>query len=167
MRKELFTSICNALGSIKGDVAIAHIDLWNQNVEYLEQEEAWDTPAVFVEFAPITWEEVQDGHFRSDVTVNLHVVTRWEGSTASGSAYQEGSLKVFDLLQYINLALHELSGETFHSMRRVSSITNHNHEEILENIEVYRVRGVDTFVRDYEDAVSPETGSGSGGGTAE
>ena len=52
MRKEIYRAICAALQDIDG-TPVKHVDLWNHNVEFIEQEEAWDRPAVFVEFAPI------------------------------------------------------------------------------------------------------------------
>ena len=34
---------------------IKHIDLWNQNVMFIDEDEAWARPAVFIEFGEITW----------------------------------------------------------------------------------------------------------------
>lgn len=47
MRKELYRLLCSELKAID---LIKHIDLWNHNVEFIEQEENWERPAVFVEF---------------------------------------------------------------------------------------------------------------------
>lgn len=52
MRKELYRMLCRELKAID---LIKHIDLWNHNVEFIEQEENWERPAVFVEFCPIQW----------------------------------------------------------------------------------------------------------------
>lgn len=46
MRKELYRMLCRELKAID---LIKHIDLWNHNVEFIEQEENWERPAVFVE----------------------------------------------------------------------------------------------------------------------
>ena len=51
MRKELFNAIKAKLASDVPEVQ--HIDLWNHNVEFVEQEEGWARPAVFVEFGKI------------------------------------------------------------------------------------------------------------------
>lgn len=53
MRKELFNAIKAKLASDVPEVQ--HIDLWNHNVEFVEQEEGWARPAVFVEFGKIEW----------------------------------------------------------------------------------------------------------------
>lgn len=111
------------------ETAIKHIDLWNRNVEFIEQEAAWQRPAVFVEFAPIRWEAIVTGvEYRADVAVNLHVVTDWDGGEGIGE---------FRLPDIIHEALAGLEGKTFAEFDIRSSTTNHDHEEIVENIESY------------------------------
>ena len=94
MRKELYnkikqrlTLLCvNAAGEyyeapldMDDDVrfrAIKHIDLWNRNVEFIEQEAAWERPAVFIEFEPIHWTSIVPGiEYRAEARVRLHIVT--------------------------------------------------------------------------------------------
>lgn len=138
MRKELYKMLCDKLKTVSGG-AIKHIDLWNHNIEFIEQEEQWERPAVFVEFAPIRWQAVQNGiEYRAEPIVNLHVVTDWVGSTEADSPFREESLKVFDLLEDIHQTLTCMEGETFKEFDLVQSQTNHNHEDILENIESYQ-----------------------------
>ena len=60
MRKELYQMLCDRLKEVGGG-AIKHIDLWNHNVEFIEQEESWARPAVFVEFRPIKWNAIVNG----------------------------------------------------------------------------------------------------------
>ena len=157
MRKELYKAIIRRLQRIiatadgyayiepdeempdHAECAIKHIDLWNHNVEFIEQEENWERPAVFVEFCPIHWNAIQNGvEYRAEPTVNLHVVTDWQGSSAAASEFMEASLKVFDLLEEIHKALTCMQGETFVELDLVESSTNHNHEEIIENMETYQ-----------------------------
>lgn len=129
--------LCERLKAV-GNGTIKYIDLWNHNVEFIEQEENWDRPAVFVEFCPIQWQAIQNGvEYRAEPTVNLHVVTDWQGSSASDSAFREESLEVFDLLDEIHRALSCMAGETFMAFDLVGSRTNHNHDALIENIESY------------------------------
>ena len=138
MRKEIYEMLCERLKTVGGG-AIKHIDLWNHNVEFIEQEENWERPAVFVEFCPIQWNAIVHGvEYRAEPIVNLHVVTDWQGSSAAGSAFQEESLKVFDLLEEIHRVLTCMEGETFAEFDLVESRTNHNHDEIIENVESYQ-----------------------------
>ena len=138
MRKELYEMLCDRLKEVGGG-AIKHIDLWNHNVEFIEQEEQWARPAVFVEFAPIQWHAIQPGvEYRAEPTVHLHVVTDWAGSVSEDSEFRDESLAVFDLLEEIHKVLTCMEGETFMEFDLVESRTNHNHEDIIENIETYQ-----------------------------
>lgn len=158
MRKELYQSICYNLNTLykmpNGDIVrvwkgedvpegaqriINHIDLWNHNVEFIEQEESWSCPAVFVEFAPIKWNEIVLGlEYRAEPFVKLHIVTEWKGASADGSELSEEALSVFDLPETIHSALSLMGGSKYLSFDLVESHTNHNHEDIVENIEVYQ-----------------------------
>ena len=136
MRKELYRLLCSELKAID---LIKHIDLWNHNVEFIEQEENLERPAVFVEFCPIQWNAIVPGvEYRAEPLIKLHIVTDWEGSSADGSELQEDALKVFDLPGLIHARLAGLSGGTFLELDLVESDTNHNHEDIVESIEVYQ-----------------------------
>lgn len=139
MRKEIYKMLCERLGNIP---EIKYIDLWNHNVEFIEQEDNWERPAVFVEFCPINWEATVAGmRYVTEAKVNLHVVTDWLGSSAANSDQREESLTVFDLLEKIHTALADVDGEHFKEFDISNSTTNHNHEDILENIETYSYVG--------------------------
>ena len=140
MRKELYKMLCDRLQTIE---AIKHIDLWNNNVEFLDQEQPWERPAVFVEFRSIKWEWIVVGlEYRAEPEVALHVVTDWGGPTTPGSPTQEESLQLFDLLDEIHATLAGVCGDTFLEFDLVQSDTNHNHEEIVESIETYRCTAI-------------------------
>ena len=129
-REELYRAISEAITGIE---EIKHIDLWNHNVEFIEQETAWERPAVFIEFQPIQWNPVVHGvEYRAEVGINLHVVTDWNEGNGIGE---------FRLLEKIHEVLAGMDGETFADLDLASSVTNHNHEEIVENIERYTCVG--------------------------
>ena len=137
MRKELYNMLCKELKEVGGGL-IKHIDLWNHNVEFIEQEENWERPAVFVEFCPIRWNAIEDGvEYRAEPEVKLHIVTDWAGAANEGSPFKEEALEVFDLPELIHERLSCMDGDTIMAFDLVESQTNHNHEEIVENIEVY------------------------------
>ena len=116
--------------SVEKERAIKHIDLWNHNVEFIEQEAAWERPAVFIEFVPFKWKAIVPGiEYRAEPIVNLHVVTDWVS--------QDADVRQFGLLDRIHELLVGLEGETFMEFDIDSSSTNHNHEDIVENIETY------------------------------
>lgn len=134
VREELYTRIAAKLATI---AEIRHVDLWNHNVEFIEQETAWERPAVFIEFAPIQWSPIVHGvEYRGAVTVNLHVVTDWVA---------ERNVNQFDLLHRIHMVMAGMEGMTFGEFDIVASATNHNHEEIVENIETYSCVGIQSL----------------------
>ena len=111
MRRMLYLGLTERLKELKeenGNPVIRHIDLWNEQVEFIEQEEPFDTPAVFIEFRPVQWRTMGGNAQQADVPFRLHVVTTWKGSARHGSHFQQDSLERFDLL--------------------------HNHEELVEDI---------------------------------
>lgn len=134
-------------------LGIKHVDLWNHNVEFLEQEAVWDRPAVFIEFCPIKWEAQQRGvSYRAEPLVRLHIVTDWverldtqRGEsllTAEGLGTQDGdvgtALDELSLSEAIHGVIGCLDGESFYGFDIVETATNHNHEDIVESIDIYQ-----------------------------
>jgi hypothetical protein len=129
MRKELFEAIKAKIESTLPE--ILHVDLWNHNVEYIEEETPWARPAVFVEFGAISWQPLQGGGRRGSGVVRLHLVTDWaEGEYATAFALSRKLLR----------AVEGLEGEEYHGMALMETATNHNHEDILESVDTYAVR---------------------------
>ena len=104
MRKELYNLLCRELGAI---TEIKHIDLWNRNVEFIEQEEGWERPAVFVEFGSIQWKPIVNGvEYRAEPQITLHIVTDWAGAASKPSSrYTYGYRKASVLISLFNALL--------------------------------------------------------------
>lgn len=141
MRRMLYLGLTERLKELKeenGNPVIRHIDLWNEQVEFIEQEEPFDTPAVFIEFRPVQWRTLSGTVQQADVPFRLHVVTKWKGSARDGSMFQEESLARFDLLDKIDAWLFNFGirdeKESVCMTRRTGNSTNHNHEELVEDI---------------------------------
>lgn len=132
MRTELYNRIKNALLNDLTGEQIKHVDLWNQNVQFIDQEAAWPMPAVFIEFMPIAYEQVRNGAPRCHSTINLHVVTDWTVQSAA---------EIFILCDMIADVLDGSTGTRYHHLIRTGSVTNHNHEEIVESVETYAFIG--------------------------
>ena len=78
MRKFLYLSLIDRLKQLTdktGDPAIKTFDLWNEQVDFIEQEEVFDTPAAFIEFMPVKWGNLGGATQRAEVTIRLHIVT--------------------------------------------------------------------------------------------
>lgn len=123
---------------------IQHVDLWNHNVEFIEDETPWARPAVFVEFAPLLYSAIAHGaEYRvNDLIFRLHVVTDWKGVYRVDTGFNEEALEVFDLCEKIHRQLLTVKSDVFKELDRVESSTNHNHEDIIDNIEEYRCVGI-------------------------
>ena len=147
MRKEIYESLIRVLSSIP---EIRHIDLWNQNVEFLDEDSAFPMPAVFVEFGQISWTELKGRTLVWDGsgTVNLHIVTEWHGNTAADEGHMPCGLSDWDLAEKIQDRIQYMSGTSFRNFGLLATMTNHNHEDIVDNIEVYRYKGVRCFTRE-------------------
>lgn len=146
MRKQLYLSVIERLKEIKdmkGDSLFRHFDLWNEQVVFLEQEEAFEFPAAFIEFLPVRWNQLSDGIQEAAVQLRIHIVTDFKGPSADGSVYQKDALGLFDLMDRVNASLSGMKGENFRGMFRIESSTNHNHEEVIESIETFQVNVTD------------------------
>lgn len=135
MRKQIFLAICKRLKEAVPD--ILYLDLWNNNVAMLAGGAVWPTPAVFVEFETIEWRQQNNGARRGDVAIRLHVVTRHIPTNGAEDSRMEASLAYLDLLDRINAAIQGLRGENFAGFMLTTSATNHDHAELVENVERY------------------------------
>lgn len=134
-RQEIYEAVASRLRAIPG---ISHIDLWNRNVEFADQDTPWDRPAVFIEIAPIRWEPRAEGCYRAEISVRLHIVTDW---AEDAMADTPSCGMAFELPDMVRRAIDGISSGTFCDMRLEESITNHDHEELVESIEIYTCIG--------------------------
>ncbi len=110
MRKLLYLDIKNHLKTIQnelGEQLFKHFDLWNKQMEFIEQETPFECPAVFVEFMPMAWRTL--GNRMQDCTLNvrLHIVTEWHNNTADYSPYEEQALEFLDIIDRV---VYEMQG---------------------------------------------------------
>lgn len=124
-----------------------HCDLWNRQVEFIEQETQFLTPAVFVEFMPIPWEQLGKNIQEADLTVRFHIVTPWHANTASNIINPEVRATALSYLDIPTVLFRQLHGQhgsfgtgNFNALTRVKSIPNHDHERFVDSIEEYRCR---------------------------
>lgn len=144
MRINIYNSIADALKQLtdeSGKQLIKHIDLWNQNVEFYA-EFIFPTPAVFLEFAEIKYKTTKGASFTTaEIPFSLHIVTIANNNTAADGYNQEQGLDFLSLIETVNKAVLPLSGKKFGNIVRTLSLTNHDHGELMENIERYVCNG--------------------------
>ena len=83
------------------------------------------------------WKQQNIGARRGSLAVRLHVVTRAVPTHGHRDPSINEALAVFDLLDAINAAMQGLRGENFSGFMLITSATNHDHAEIVENVERY------------------------------
>jgi hypothetical protein len=70
-------------------------------------------------------------------------VTDWYGSASSEAGATEEALdEMFGLSEVVREAIEGIEGKSFGRVMLTQSHTNHDHEEILESIEVYSYHGM-------------------------
>jgi hypothetical protein len=160
MRKELYLLIKSRLKGIKnsgGEQLFQHFDLWNKQVEFIEQESPFGCPAVFVEFLPLEWGTL--GHRVQDarLVTRLHIVTEWYAGTADYSPTESQALDFLDIADRVVAAMQGFQTDFVNSWMRSASITNHDHERYVDNVEEYvcNVRDLSAVRTDYV-AVTPQ-----------
>ena len=139
MRSKIYHVLESALLSLKGDEGksiIQHVDVWNNQVAFSEEEQPFYTPAVFIEFSQINWKSQSRGVIDAEVDIALHFVTD------SRVGNWSDTLEVFDLIDQVPsvLAQTQDAGDNFSiaPFTRISSTSDHDFDELQDNIEVYR-----------------------------
>ncbi len=128
MRSTIYNLIKSALSDF-----VAHIGLWNEQVLYAETEQAFNLPAVFVEFADINWTQQLHGVRDAVAEIRLHIIT--DSRTADWSDALD-NLAIADTISDTLHALHNQSGVD--SLTLVSTHTDHNFDELRNDIETYQ-----------------------------
>ena len=106
----------------------------------------WECPAVFVEFGEILWEKVVEGSYVGKGEVRLHVVTHVNDGLAN-------QLENIVTGMWVSSVVLGMEGSEYYSpMGLMSTLTNHNHEELIEGIEVVKMR----WVRERPDLMTRE-----------
>lgn len=163
MRAIIYHAIREALQSIQqdGKPVIQHIDLFNEQVLYGEEEQPFLTPAVFIEFAAIDWQKQLHGVRDAVVTVRLHVVTdtrvgKWENvmerlcltddinrclhglhAVVQGVGI-EAIEDNFSVSANTNTRIIDSPCSVMNDLTLLRSTTDHNFGELSENIEEYQ-----------------------------
>ena len=146
MLKHLYIAIEDRLKTITGadgSPLFRHFDLWNRQVEFVEQETPFQTPAVFVEFDKIQWRTMGDNVQDADLTIRLHIVTPWYANTAAdvGQQQRKKALAYLDLPTVVFQRLHgthaQLATGGINTLVRTASAVNHDHERFVDSVEEY------------------------------
>jgi hypothetical protein len=120
-----------------GQPLLLHFDLWNRQVEFIEHETPFSCPAIFVEFSPMQWRTLGNRVQEATLTTRLHIVTEWHAGTADYSPTEAQALRFLDITDRVVAAMQNFHAEYTNSWMRTLSITNHDHERYVDNVEEY------------------------------
>lgn len=126
---------------------IKTFDLWNEQVARLNEQRPFELPAVFVEFRPIVWTQSGGGSKYADVEVRLHILTATLATP--NSKYKDAALYRLHLIRAIEQAFVGFAGVTqdrrrsFGTFVHIESESDHNHEQVREDLEIWRTRCYD------------------------
>lgn len=120
IRSEILEAIRDAMPS-----EVQHVALWNHNVEFVEMDSAWSRPAVFVEFDTMQMQATKARTYRIRGVLRLHIVIDFD-------IYDETA--IFGLSDDIVKEMVGINGEGFGITDVQAIYTNHNHEDLVEEV---------------------------------
>lgn len=135
-----------------------HFDMWNENILQLVKQRPFATPALLVEYDPIRWNYGGHKVREADILMRLHVVTATAATAEAGGRYQDKALERFDIINGVTQALLSFSFDDgvrqAGTFRQAESATDHNHEQVCDDIESWVA-----FCRDASGCKIPGTAS--------
>lgn len=126
-REELYTALVAALKSID---EVKHVDLWNQQTDFMEEESPFEMPAVFIELGDIEWNVLKDA-FRGWGDIKLHTAIAWS---------EQAPIEAWRLTDKIWRAMEGITGDFFSGNYPETTQSNRSHMEVFENIDIFKVK---------------------------
>lgn len=100
--------------------AIKWIDMWHNQLSFLEDEYAFPFPAVFLAFRAGEMEDMGKGNQNIDTFIDVYLAFETLADTYQGAFNQQSALEFGEILQTVHMALHTRGGEHFGTLRRIS-----------------------------------------------
>lgn len=115
---EAYKEIATILNSEVVD--IAWIDMWHNQINFLEDEYAFPFPAVFLSFRAGEMEDISKGDQNINTFIDVYLAFETLADTYQGAFNQQSALEFGDILQKIHQSLHTRSGQNFGTLRRMA-----------------------------------------------
>lgn len=134
-------------GPLPAEPAFNLVGFWNENTSRLNQMRPFSPPALFVEFLPFYWNETGAHVRHADIEVRLHLV--YSTLAQQNSDYRDEWARRFLIARGLHQCLvgfgqkPDARGLSFSCFLPSGTITDHNHEQISEDIYTYRTHAVD------------------------
>lgn len=146
--KELAEKITNSIA------AIEWVDLWHNQVGFLEDEHPFPTPAVFLSFRSNNLKDLSQKVQQVILQIDFYLYFETFTDTYKGSYNQDAALEFLDTIDELNKILHASSGENYTRVKRVSF----NPEDTGNAGNLYRI-SYECLSNDYTAFVDYEDGT--------
>ena len=96
---------------------VRYIDLWHEQIDNLEGEHLFPTPAVFIGFNTLDISDI--GILAQDIDLQIDLYVFWEtfSDTYNEAVMQEDALNYLNLLTVLGMMLHGKSGTHFGTLK--------------------------------------------------
>lgn len=137
---------------------IRHVALWNRQVDFLETEGAFATPAVFIQFSPVQWHQLSQGVEEAQLQLVLHLVCATKASAKSTDTFKDAALLRFSILSilhrsFVSFAASGLSWKAGNP-ERLSLDIDHDHGELTDDRMTYRLPVADASACQHTDWIT-------------
>jgi hypothetical protein len=124
---------------------VRHIDLFNDQFNNEDQEDAFNTPAVLVEFAPFETRSLSEGRQDMEVPFILHIGTEQyeEASSREELQHRTRALEHLNTIDSVSKALHRYGRAIGGDIVRTGVETDINHYNMYVHKISFLVRVVD------------------------
>ncbi|MDK2909661.1 MAG: hypothetical protein PWR20_1228 [Bacteroidales bacterium] len=161
MIDHLYRALADFLLDIKdsnNEPLIRHVALWNRQVDFLETEGTFATPAVFVQFLPMQWHQLSQGVEEAQLQLVLHLACTTKASAKSTDQFKDAALQRFYLLANLHKSFVSFtrSGPSWMAgnPERLSLDIDHDHGELTDDRMTYRLPVADATACTHADWIS-------------
>lgn len=104
--------------SMENTPDIEYIDMWHEQISFMEEEHQFPSPAVFIEFNTLGIEDEGLLVQRLHTQIDFRLFYETYSDTSEGAIMQEEALAFLDLLTLLGMMFHGRTGKTFGTLRR-------------------------------------------------
>lgn len=147
----VYLSICNKLAEKSANMA--HIDLYNNQVETATTEHPYNLPACLIQFMPVTdWTTNADGSQTGTLRIQFHLVTTCYSDTANPHRFDEiqkqMAFKHLNFINEVHAILQNFSPECCTELKRTAYFPDTDYDQIHVTIIEYSCNFTDNSTAD-------------------
>jgi hypothetical protein len=98
---------------------IRWVDLWHEQVSFLDEELPFPAPAVFIGFGTISADDTGQLVQQCSTQIDMYLFFETFSDTYDGSSNRAGALEFLEELTRLHALFHGKSGENYSAMRRI------------------------------------------------